>query len=150
MVIAHLIRDRDPRARNKSNTNQSNTSARLGFKIFLASIPLFKLTAAFYVDFIADSMDENVRPHNSTAAHHWLLRITQNDEGGWRWCCTDVETQRHVVCSIDAFLDCISSDTSQHPLLKILLLLSINSVHGTLGEVHVDEPGLRRANPAST
>ncbi|KVI02380.1 BTB/POZ domain-containing protein At1g04390 isoform X1 [Cynara cardunculus var. scolymus] len=42
----------------------------------------------------------------------------RNDEGGRRWCCTDVETQRHVVRSIDAFLDCISSDTSQHPLIK--------------------------------
>ncbi|CAI9294103.1 unnamed protein product [Lactuca saligna] len=42
----------------------------------------------------------------------------RNDEGGRRWCCTDVETQRHVVRSIDAFLDCISSDTSQHPLVK--------------------------------
>lgn len=44
----------------------------------------------------------------------------RNDEGGRRWCCTDVETQRHVVRSIDAFLDCISSDTSQHPLVKVL------------------------------
>lgn len=42
----------------------------------------------------------------------------RNDEGGRKWCCTDVETQRHVVRSIDAFLDCISSETSQHPLVK--------------------------------
>ncbi|KAL4579921.1 hypothetical protein LXL04_016092 [Taraxacum kok-saghyz] len=42
----------------------------------------------------------------------------RKDEGGRRWCCTDVETQRHVVRSIDAFLDCISSDTSHHPLVK--------------------------------
>ncbi|KAK9065512.1 hypothetical protein SSX86_014913 [Deinandra increscens subsp. villosa] len=42
----------------------------------------------------------------------------RNEEGGRRWSCTDVETQRHVVRSIDAFLDCISSDMSLHPLVK--------------------------------
>ncbi|KAI3703739.1 hypothetical protein L1987_73933 [Smallanthus sonchifolius] len=42
----------------------------------------------------------------------------RNEEGGRRWSCTDVETQRHVVRSIDAFLDCISSDMTMHPLVK--------------------------------
>ncbi|KAL8239140.1 hypothetical protein R6Q59_015707 [Mikania micrantha] len=42
----------------------------------------------------------------------------RNEEGGRRWSCTDVETQRHVVRSIEAFLDCMSSDMSSHPLVK--------------------------------
>ncbi|KAF5774008.1 putative chromatin remodeling & transcription regulator BTB-POZ family [Helianthus annuus] len=42
----------------------------------------------------------------------------RNEEGGRRWSCTDVETQRHVVRTIDAFLECISSDMSLHPLVK--------------------------------
>nr|XP_043627315.1 BTB/POZ domain-containing protein At1g04390 [Erigeron canadensis] len=42
----------------------------------------------------------------------------RNEEEGSRWYCTDVETQRHVVRSVDAFLDCISSETSHHPLVK--------------------------------
>ncbi|PWA98974.1 Armadillo-like helical [Artemisia annua] len=46
------------------------------------------------------------------------MLIVKNDEGGRKWSCTDAETQRHVVRSIDAFLDCISSDTSHHPLVK--------------------------------
>ncbi|KAL7592690.1 hypothetical protein Lser_V15G33945 [Lactuca serriola] len=56
----------------------------------------------------------------------------RNDEGGRRWCCTDVETQRHVVRSIDAFLDCISSDTSQHPLVKESLADIIPALGTTL------------------
>ncbi|XP_076887955.1 BTB/POZ domain-containing protein At1g04390-like [Bidens hawaiensis] len=42
----------------------------------------------------------------------------RNEEGGRRWSCTDVETQRHVVRTIDAFLECITPDMSLHPLVK--------------------------------
>ncbi|XP_021644758.2 BTB/POZ domain-containing protein At1g04390 isoform X2 [Hevea brasiliensis] len=35
-----------------------------------------------------------------------------------KWQCTDIEIQRHVIRSIASFLDCISGDTLQHPLVK--------------------------------
>ncbi|KAL2473204.1 BTB/POZ domain-containing protein [Forsythia ovata] len=35
-----------------------------------------------------------------------------------KWNCSDIEIQRLVIRSIDAFLDCISTETSQHPLVK--------------------------------
>ncbi|KAL3627094.1 hypothetical protein CASFOL_028457 [Castilleja foliolosa] len=35
-----------------------------------------------------------------------------------KWYCSDIETQRLVLRSIDAFLECISSETLQNPLVK--------------------------------
>ncbi|XP_021603154.1 BTB/POZ domain-containing protein At1g04390 isoform X8 [Manihot esculenta] len=35
-----------------------------------------------------------------------------------KWQCTDIEIQRHVIRSISSFLDCISGDTTHHPLVK--------------------------------
>ncbi|KAJ9139641.1 hypothetical protein P3X46_030354 [Hevea brasiliensis] len=35
-----------------------------------------------------------------------------------KWQCTDIEIQRHVIRSIASFLDCISGETLQHPLVK--------------------------------
>lgn len=53
-------------------------------------------------------------------------RFSDNKEK--RWQCTDMEIQRHVVRSIVAFLDCISGDTSNHPLVKD----SISDIVGAL------------------
>lgn len=36
-----------------------------------------------------------------------------------KWQCTDIEIQRHVIRSISSFLDCISGDTTHHPLVKV-------------------------------
>ncbi|KAL8033225.1 hypothetical protein ABFX02_13G148400 [Erythranthe guttata] len=35
-----------------------------------------------------------------------------------KWHCTDIETQRLVLRSVDAYLECISSETLQYPLVK--------------------------------
>ncbi|XP_038686148.1 BTB/POZ domain-containing protein At1g04390 isoform X2 [Tripterygium wilfordii] len=48
---------------------------------------------------------------------------TRNFDGNtWKWQCTDIETQRYVVRSINAVLDCALGDVcvSQHPLIKDL------------------------------
>ena len=42
--------------------------------------------------------------------------------------CTDIEVQRHVVRSIAAFLDSISGDTLQHPLVKVFTFIHILNV----------------------
>ncbi|KAM7269378.1 hypothetical protein ACFE04_024875 [Oxalis oulophora] len=41
-----------------------------------------------------------------------------HDHKEWKLKFTDIETQRHVVRAIAAFIDCISSHTSRHSLLK--------------------------------
>lgn len=37
-----------------------------------------------------------------------------------KWQCTDVEIQRLILRSMDAFLDSITNETSHHPLVKVL------------------------------
>lgn len=36
-----------------------------------------------------------------------------------KWNCSDIEIQRQVLRSIDAFLECINSETLQYPLVKV-------------------------------
>ncbi|GFQ03220.1 BTB/POZ domain-containing protein at1g04390 [Phtheirospermum japonicum] len=43
------------------------------------------------------------------------VRIWENKE---KWYCSDIETQKLVLRLIDAFLECISSETLQYPLVK--------------------------------
>ncbi|CAK9157782.1 unnamed protein product [Ilex paraguariensis] len=54
------------------------------------------------------------------------------DDKGRKWHCTDIEMQRLVVRSIDAFLDCISSETSQHPLVKDSVVDIVGALEGIL------------------
>lgn len=42
-----------------------------------------------------------------------------SNKKGHNWSCTDLEIQRLVIRSIDAFLDCISSETARNPLVKV-------------------------------
>ncbi|XP_048131054.1 BTB/POZ domain-containing protein At1g04390 isoform X2 [Rhodamnia argentea] len=55
--------------------------------------------------------------------HHRLhdalnLCTRYRDGSRTRWECRDIETQRYVLRSIVAFLDCVSEETSSNPLLK--------------------------------
>lgn len=42
-----------------------------------------------------------------------------SNKKGHNWSCTDLEIQGLVIRSIDAFLDCISSETARNPLVKV-------------------------------
>ncbi|XP_059662288.1 BTB/POZ domain-containing protein At1g04390 isoform X2 [Cornus florida] len=51
--------------------------------------------------------------------HAFNLALNRyNDDPGRKWQFTDIETQILVVRSIDAFLDCMTTDTLEHPLVK--------------------------------
>uniref|UniRef100_A0A6M2F225 At1g04390 ARM repeat domain-containing protein n=1 Tax=Populus davidiana TaxID=266767 RepID=A0A6M2F225_9ROSI len=51
--------------------------------------------------------------------YHALNLGTRYSEGKeWKWKCTDIEIQRHVVRSISSFIESASPDTLHHPLVK--------------------------------
>ncbi|KAJ7948903.1 BTB/POZ domain protein [Quillaja saponaria] len=53
--------------------------------------------------------------------HHALnlgSRFYDEKIGKWKWQCANIEVQKHVIRSIAAFLDSLSVDTLQHPLVK--------------------------------
>ncbi|KAG8386600.1 hypothetical protein BUALT_Bualt03G0165200 [Buddleja alternifolia] len=50
--------------------------------------------------------------------YHALNLGCRSSDNREKWHCSDIEIQRMVLRSIDAFLDCISSETLQHPLVK--------------------------------
>ncbi|XAR58033.1 hypothetical protein NMG60_11026371 [Bertholletia excelsa] len=50
-----------------------------------------------------------------------------------KWCCLDIEIQRHVIRSIDAFLDCISAEKlQQQPLVKDSVADMVEALEGIL------------------
>ncbi|XP_073154137.1 BTB/POZ domain-containing protein At1g04390-like [Henckelia pumila] len=50
---------------------------------------------------------------------HYALKLgCKNRESAEKWHCPDFKIQLLVILSIDAFLECISSDILQHPLVK--------------------------------
>ncbi|XP_073154231.1 BTB/POZ domain-containing protein At1g04390-like isoform X2 [Henckelia pumila] len=50
--------------------------------------------------------------------YHALNLGCKNRESAKKWHCPDFEIQKLVIRSIDAFLECISSESLQHPLVK--------------------------------
>ncbi|XP_010246641.1 PREDICTED: BTB/POZ domain-containing protein At1g04390 isoform X2 [Nelumbo nucifera] len=50
--------------------------------------------------------------------HALNLGIKFSSKDGRKWLCLDIEIQRLAIRSISAFIDCISIETSQHPLVK--------------------------------
>ncbi|WCJ36997.1 BTB/POZ domain-containing protein At1g04390 [Euphorbia peplus] len=51
--------------------------------------------------------------------HHALSLGSRFYDGNeFKWQCSDIEIQRHVVRSIASFLDCVSADIVYHPLVK--------------------------------
>ncbi|XP_056167572.1 BTB/POZ domain-containing protein At1g04390 isoform X2 [Syzygium oleosum] len=62
------------------------------------------------------SVQLNTLHHRLRDALHLCTRC--RDGGRTRWECRDIETQRYVLRSIVAFLDCVSEETSGNPLLK--------------------------------
>ncbi|XP_071905526.1 BTB/POZ domain-containing protein At1g04390-like isoform X1 [Coffea arabica] len=58
--------------------------------------------------------------------------VRWGDDKRQKWHCTDIETQKLVLRAIDAFLDCVSSESlSQHPLVKE----SVDDIVGALGSI---------------
>ncbi|KAA8527155.1 hypothetical protein F0562_008616 [Nyssa sinensis] len=64
--------------------------------------------------------------------HALNLGLGSHEDKGRKWHCTDIEIQRLVVRSIDAFLDCTSTETSQHPLVKDSVTDMIGALEGIL------------------
>ncbi|KAL0399014.1 UNVERIFIED_CONTAM: BTB/POZ domain-containing protein [Sesamum radiatum] len=50
--------------------------------------------------------------------YHALNLGCRSSESRGKWQCSDIEIQRLVLRSVDAFLDCISTETLQYPLVK--------------------------------
>ncbi|KAL0443180.1 UNVERIFIED_CONTAM: BTB/POZ domain-containing protein [Sesamum latifolium] len=50
--------------------------------------------------------------------YHALNLGCRSSESRRKWQCSDIEIQRLVLRSVDAFLDCISTETLQYPLVK--------------------------------
>jgi hypothetical protein len=54
------------------------------------------------------------------------LKIDRYSEGKeWKWKCTDIEIQRHVVRSISSFIESASPDTLHHPLVKVTNIITM-------------------------
>ncbi|KAL0306141.1 UNVERIFIED_CONTAM: BTB/POZ domain-containing protein [Sesamum radiatum] len=51
--------------------------------------------------------------------YHALNLGCRSSESRGKWQCPDIEIQRLVLRSVDAFLDCISTETLQYPLVKV-------------------------------
>ncbi|KAK6149499.1 hypothetical protein DH2020_017024 [Rehmannia glutinosa] len=63
--------------------------------------------------------------------HHALNLGYRSWENREKWHCSDIEIQRLVLRSIDAFLECISSETLQYPLVKdsaVDMVRALNSI----------------------
>ncbi|XP_077219525.1 BTB/POZ domain-containing protein [Tasmannia lanceolata] len=60
------------------------------------------------------------------------LGIKYYDDKGRKWQCTDVEIQGLAIRSMSAFLSCISSDLSQHPLVKNSITEMLIALEGIL------------------
>ncbi|PSS03165.1 BTB/POZ domain-containing protein [Actinidia chinensis var. chinensis] len=64
--------------------------------------------------------------------HALNLGLRSSGDKGRKWQSSDIEIQRLVIRSIDAFLDCMSVEALQHPLVKESIADMIGALEGIL------------------